>query len=288
MQKGCEGLTMKRVASIQDISCLGRCSLTVALPVLSVMGVECAVIPTAVLSTHTIFSDFTCRDLTDELLPIAHHWKSQQVHLDAIASGYLASPRQTEAVCRVFDMLRGADTLVVVDPAMADHGRLYKPFAPDFPRYMKKVCTRADVLLPNLTEACLLTDTPYREDPDEAFVQALLQKLSHLAPRVVLTGVSFDDDHLGAMSYDRTTGRYFAYYNEKVHAGFHGTGDIFTATVLGAMMQGRTLEQAVTLAVDFTLECIRCTCADPAASWYGVEFEKALPWLARQNNAGAE
>ena len=153
---------------------------------------------------------------------------------------------------------------------------------------MKKVCTRADVLLPNLTEACLLTDTPYREDPDEAFVQALLQKLSHLTPRVVLTGVSFDDDHLGAMSYDRTTGRYFAYYNEKVHAGFHGTGDIFTATVLGAMMQGRTLEQAVTLAVDFTLECIRCTCADPAASWYGVEFEKALPWLARQNNAGAE
>lgn len=144
-----------------------------------------------------------------------------------------------------------------------DHGRLYKPFAPDFPRYMKKVCTRADVLLPNLTEACLLTDTPYREDPDEAFVQALLQKLSHLAPRVVLTGVSFDDDRLGAMSYDRTTGRYFAYYNEKVHAGFHGTGDIFTATVLGAMMQGRTLEQAVTLAVDFTLECIRCTWRRP-------------------------
>ena len=274
---------MKRVASIQDISCLGRCSLTVALPVLSVMGVECAVIPTAVLSTHTIFPDFTCRDLTDELLPIARHWKSQQVQLDAIASGYLASPRQTEAVCRVFDLLRGPDTLIVVDPAMADHGRLYKPFAPDFPRYMKKVCARADVLLPNLTEACLLTDTPYREDPDEAFVRALLQKLSALAPRVVLTGVSFDDERLGAMSYDRATGRYFAYYNEKVHAGFHGTGDIFTATVLGAMMQGCSLEQAVTLAVDFTLECIRCTQAAPQAGWYGVDFEKALPWLAQQN-----
>lgn len=97
---------MKRVASIQDISCLGRCSLTVALPVLSVLGVECAVIPTAVLSTHTIFPDFTCRDLTDELLPIARHWQSQQVHLDALCSGYLASPRQTEAVCQVFDLLR--------------------------------------------------------------------------------------------------------------------------------------------------------------------------------------
>ena len=273
---------MKRVASIQDISCLGRCSLTVALPVLAVMGVECAVIPTAVLSTHTIFPDFTCRDLTDELLPIARHWKSQQVKLDAIGSGYLASPRQTEAVCRVFDLLRAEDTLIVVDPAMADHGRLYKPFAPDFPQYMKKVCRRADVLVPNLTEACLLTDTPYREDPDEAFVRELLRKLSVLAPRVVLTGVSFDDEHLGAMSYDRGTGRYFTYFNEKIHASFHGTGDIFTATVLGGMMQGRTLEEAVRLAVDFTLECIRCTCADPAASWYGVEFEKALPWLAEQ------
>lgn len=278
-----EGKFMKRVASIQDISCLGRCSLTVALPVLSVMGVECAVIPTAVLSTHTIFPDFTCRDLTAELLPIARHWKSQQVRLDAICSGYLASPEQTEAVCRVFDLLRGEDTLIVVDPAMADHGRLYTPFAADFPEYMKKVCARADVLVPNLTEACLLTDTPYREDPDESFVRELLKKLSELAPRVVLTGVSFDAERLGAMCYDRTEDRYFSYFNRKIHAGFHGTGDIFAATVVGSMMQGKSLEQAVTLAVDFTLRCICCTCADPDASWYGVEFEKALPWLAEQN-----
>lgn len=277
---------MKRVASIQDISCLGRCSLTVALPVLAVMGVECAVIPTAVLSTHTIFPDFTCRDLTDELLPIARHWRSQGVHLDAISSGYLASPAQTEAVCRVFDLLRAEDTLIAVDPAMADHGRLYKPFAPDFPEYMKKVCARADVLLPNLTEACLLTGTAYREDPDEAFIRELLKKLSDLAPRVVLTGVSFDETHLGAMTYDRESGQYYTYFNERVPASFHGTGDIFTATVVGGMMQGRSLEQAVRLAVDFTLECIRCTRADPTAAWYGVEFEKALPWLAGQNMGG--
>ena len=185
----------------------------------------------------------------------------------------------------MFDLLRARDTLVVVDPAMADHGRLYKPFAPDFPQYMKKVCARADVLLPNLTEACLLTDTPYREGADEAFIRQLLKKLSALAPRVVLTGVSFDEKRLGAMSYNRETDRYFSYFNEKVPASFHGTGDIFTATVLGGMMQGRSLEQAVALAVDFTLECIRCTRADPEASWYGVEFEKALPWLARR---GAE
>ena len=137
--------------------------------------------PTAVLSTHTIFPDFTCRDLTDELLPIARHWKSQQVHLDAIASGFAASPRQTEAVCRVFDMLRRADTLIVVDPAMADHGRSTSP-CPRFSRYMKKVCTRADVLLSNLTEACLLTDTPYREDPDGPFAGAAAKSCPILLP----------------------------------------------------------------------------------------------------------
>lgn len=273
---------MKRVASIQDISCLGRCSLTVALPVLSAMGVECAVIPTAVLSTHTIFPDFTCRDLTEEILPIARHWKSQNLSLNAICSGYLASPQQAEAVCEAFDLLRSEDTVIVVDPAMADHGKLYKPFASDFPQEMKKVCARADVLLPNLTEACLLADTPYRQEMDEPFVRSLLQKLSELAPQVVLTGVSFDDHHLGAMTYDRKTGRFFSYFNEKIPKTFHGTGDLFTATVLGSMIRGSSLEEAVTLAVDFTLECIRSTCADPSAQWYGVEFEKALPWLIRK------
>ena len=183
---------MKRVASIQDISCLGRCSLTVALPVLSVMGVECAVIPTAVLSTHTIFPDFTCRDLTDELLPIGRHWKSQQVHLDAIASGCLGvSPDRQRPCAGCLTCSAGRIPLVVVDPAMADHGRLYKPFAPDFPRYMKKVCTRADVLLPNLTEACLLTDTPTGKTRTRPLYRHCCKKLSHLAPRVVLTGVSF-------------------------------------------------------------------------------------------------
>lgn len=273
---------MKRIASIQDISCLGRCSLTVALPVLSAMGVECAVLPTAVLSTHTIFPDFTCHDLTDQILPIARHWKSQALSLDAICSGYLASPQQAEAVCKAFDLLRGEKTLIVVDPAMADHGKLYKPFAPDFPQQMKKVCARADVLLPNLTEACLLTDTPYRDEMDEAFVRELLVKLSTLAPRVVLTGVSFDAGTLGAMSYDRESGLFYSYFNERVPKSFHGTGDLFTAAVVGSMMQGSTLNDATQLAVDFTLECIRCTCSDPAAQWYGVEFEKALPWLIRK------
>ena len=167
---------MKRIASIQDISCLGRCSLTVALPVISAMAVECAIVPTAVLSTHTMFPGFISRDLSDQLLPIARHWKSQNVTLDAICTGYLASPLQTEEVCRFFDLLAGPDTLLFVDPAMADGGRLYAGFGPDFPGYMRRVVARAHVAVPNVTEACLLTGTPYRETEDLSWWRDLLRR----------------------------------------------------------------------------------------------------------------
>ena len=169
---------MKRIASIQDISCLGRCSLTVALPVISAMAVECAIVPTAVLSTHTMFPGFISRDLSDQLLPIARHWKSQNVTLDAICTGYLASPLQTEEVCRFFDLLAGPDTLLFVDPAMADGGRLYAGFGPDFPGYMRRVVARAHVAVPNVTEACLLTGTPYRETEDLSWWRDLLRRVA--------------------------------------------------------------------------------------------------------------
>ena len=173
---------MKRIASIQDISCLGRCSLTVALPVISAMAVECAIVPTAVLSTHTMFPGFISRDLSDQLLPIARHWKSQNVTLDAICTGYLASPRQTEEVCDFFDLLAGPDTLLFVDPAMADGGRLYSGFGPDFPAYMRRVVSRAHVAVPNVTEACLLTDTPYRETEDLSWWRDLLRRVGDPLP----------------------------------------------------------------------------------------------------------
>ena len=151
---------MKRVASIQDISCLGRCSLTVALPVISAMEVECAILPTAVLSAHTMFPDILCRDLTADILPIARYWRSQQVQLDAVYTGYLASPRQVEDVCQALEVLAGPDTLRFVDPAMADGGALYTGFDEDFPRHMVRLAAQAVVVTPNLTEACLLTGTP--------------------------------------------------------------------------------------------------------------------------------
>ena len=201
---------MKRIASIQDISCLGRCSLTVALPVISALGVECAIVPTAVLSAHTAFPGFVSRDLSDQLSAIAAHWRSQHVHFDALYTGYIASAAQVRQVLDFFDTVKSPDTLIFVDPAMADHGRLYTGFGPDFPAAMAQVVARADVAMPNLTEACLLTGTPYREDMDEPFARMLLRRVAALgAKRVVLTGASFTPDKLGAMGYDSTSDTYF-------------------------------------------------------------------------------
>ena len=272
---------MKRVASIQDISCLGRCSLTVALPVISAMGVECAIVPTAVLSTHTIFKNYTCVDLTDKILPIAAHWKSEGIHFDAIYTGYLASKEQITDVLTFFDEMQAEDTLLFVDPAMADHGKLYPAFGPDFPAEMAKVVARADVTVPNMTEACLLTGSEYREDYDETYVKELLRKLVALgAKKAILTGVSFEDGKLGVMGYDGSD--FFSYFNDKAPMSYHGTGDIFSATVVGSLMRGLSLAQALELAVDYTLQCIRVTRSDPNATWYGVEFERAIPMLCER------
>ena len=272
---------MKRVASIQDISCLGRCSLTVALPVISAMGVECAIVPTAVLSTHTIFKNYTCVDLTDQILPIAAHWKDEGIHFDAIYTGYLASKEQITDVLTFFDEMQAEDTLLFVDPAMADHGKLYPAFGPDFPAEMAKVVARADVTVPNMTEACLLTDSEYREDYDETYVKELLRKLVALgAKKAILTGVSFEDGKLGVMGYDGHD--FFSYFNDKAPMSYHGTGDIFSATVVGSLMRGLSLAQALELAVDYTLQCIRVTRSDPNATWYGVEFERAIPMLCER------
>ena len=271
---------MKRIASIQDISCLGKCSLTVALPILSAMGVECAIVPTAVLSTHTMFSNFTCKDLTDQIGPIAAHWKSEGIGFDAIYTGYLASQEQIGDVCAFFDDFKTEENLIVVDPVMADNGKLYPAFGPEFPAEMAKVCAKADLIVPNLTEASLLTGLPYRTEQDEGYIRELLQALAGLGPRyVALTGVSFEKGRLGVMYYDRETDAYGSYFTEHLPASFHGTGDVFASTCVGGLMRGLPLGEALALAADYTVECIRLTLAAPGAKWYGVEFESAIPYL---------
>lgn len=274
---------MKRIVSIQDISCLGRCSLTVALPVISALGVECAIVPTAVLSTHSIFPNYTCKDLSDQIQPIADHWQSQSIRFDAIYTGYLASPRQVDEVCRFFDRFGRDGALIFVDPAMADNGRLYPGFGPEFPAEMARVCARADVIVPNITEACLLTGTPYRTEYDEHYIRQLLQRLAELGPkRVALTGVSLQPGRVGVMAYDAAADRWFSYDTQRIRSNFHGTGDLFAAACAGSLVQGAPLPEALKLAADFTCECIRLTQASGSNCWYGVEFERAIPYLLRR------
>lgn len=270
---------MKRIVTIQDISCVGKCSLTVALPVISAAGVEAAIVPTAVLSTHTMFKNFTCKDLDDQILPIAKHWKDEGITFDAFYTGYLANAAQIEKVITLIDSLKQDGNLVIIDPAMADNGKMYPAFDSDFPKEMAKLCAKADIVLPNITEACFLTDTPYHEEYDEAFAKETVKKLAAQgAKKVVLTGAAYDGTY-GVLVYDRESDSFYAYHQKKIDAAFHGTGDIFSSAFTGALVRGKSVEDSVRIAADFTAECIAITKSSPGANWYGVDFERAIPYF---------
>lgn len=272
---------MKRILTIQDISCVGQCSLTVALPIISAMGIETAILPSAVLSTHTGgFTGYTFRDLTEDLPPIAQHWKKENITFDGIYTGYIGSTKQIEYIKNIIDMFENENRVVVVDPAMADHGKLYYGFDDAFVGEMKTLIEKADYIVPNITEACFLTDTPYFEQYTKEDIEKLLVKLSALGPNnVVLTGISFDEGLLGAAMYNKETNTFSYYFNERVPLLFHGTGDIFASSFFGAVVNGLDMFEASKVAVDFTLEAIKHTIDDSSIHWYGVHFEKALPYL---------
>ena len=274
---------MKRIVTLQDVSCVGKCALTVALPVISAMGVETAVIPTALLSTHSVFPDFEFTDLTDHIGPISRHLKSQGITFDAIYTGYLGSQRQIQVVSDFFDDFKTEDNFIFVDPAMADQGKLYAGFDMEFAGAMTRLCRKADIIDPNITEACFMTGMPYRETYDERYVRKLMDRLTDLgAKTVVLTGVSLEPGKTGVVGMDTATGKTYHYFHPRFEGQFHGTGDIFSSSVVGALMNGRSLDEALRISANFTYECIRRTAMDPNASWYGVNFEKALPYLIDQ------
>lgn len=273
----------KKALAIHDISCAGRCSLTVALPVLSVQGVETNVIPTAILSTQTGgFEGYTYRDLTDDILPIVHHWNTMNRQFDAIYTGFLGSFRQLEIVSNVIEQLRRGNTLVYIDPVMADGGRLYPTFDMDFVDGMREFCKKADVITPNITEALLLLKRPYQEGPyDTVFIQEVLHGLSELGPEtVVLTGVYPDVGHLGAAVYDKKSGELFTAYSKTFSGTFHGAGDLFASVFLGKILQNVPLQEALRQTVDFTAECIKSTGEAGDDTRFGLNFESLLGRLA--------
>lgn len=269
---------MKRIITVQDISCVGRCSITVALPIISAAGVEACVLPTAVLSTHTAFPEFTFCDLTDEIPKISDVFSDLAIDFDAIYTGYLGSREQ---LCRVADFIerhKSEKTAVVVDPAMADNGEMYRGFSTDFALEMAKLAGKADLIIPNLTEASFMLGLPYREDYDEKYIKDVLVGLTSLGcRRAVITGVSLSAGQMGIYAYDSLTREYFSYFNERISASFHGTGDVFASAMLGAYMRGLSLSDSLKLAVDFTLECMKYTLKDSNRRFYGVNFEEALP-----------
>lgn len=271
---------MKRIVTIQDISCVGKCSLTVALPIISAMGVEAAILPTAVLSTHTMFQNFTCKDLTDQAEPIAEHWKKEKFKFDAVYTGYLGSFEQIDLMKKFFEDFKTESNILFVDPAMADNGKLYPAFDEAFAKHMATLCAKADIIVPNITEACFMTGMEYKTSYDEAYAKELLVRLSDLGAKIaILTGVSFEEGKTGVMGYDSSTGEFSYYEHDKLPVSYHGTGDIFSSTCVGAMMNGMNWKEAVKVAADYTAECIRLTLEDPAKPWYGVNFEQAIPYL---------
>lgn len=273
-------MAYKKVLTIQDISCVGQCSLTVALPILSVCGLETCILPSAVLSTHTAagFGSYTFRDLTEDIPAIRAHWVKEQISFDAIYTGYLGSEKQVAYVKELFKDTLKPDGLRIVDPAMADNGALYSGFDMAFVSAMAELCKLADYIVPNITEACFLTGVEYKTQYDRAHVDLLLKRLTDMGCKnIILTGISYDGSQTGVVVFEN--GQYTYYAHKKLPEGRHGTGDIFASSFVGALVRGKTAFEAAKIAADYTLECIKAT-AEEENHWYGAKFEPILPKLA--------
>ena len=273
----------KRLLTVQDISCIGQCSLTVALPIISACGIECAILPSAVLSTHTGgFTGFTFRDLTDDMPSIKEHWIKEGLAFDTIYTGYLGSTRQIDYVKDIFSETGKENCLKVVDPAMADNGKLYYGFDDEFVKAMATLCAKADYVLPNITEACFMTGLEYRETYDRAYVDKILEKLSEIGCKnIILTGISYAEGKTGVVVYEN--GVYSYYEHDKVAQGCHGTGDIYASAFTGAMTRGYNAYDSAKIAADYTLECIKYTQSIPNHT-YGAAFEPVLGKLIEAIN----
>lgn len=271
---------LPRMAAIHDISGFGKCSLTVALPIVSATGVECCCIPTALLSTHTGgFTDWTFTDLSDDIVPIAEHWSSIGVGFDAIYSGYLASEAQGKLLERAIELLSNDETLVIVDPAMADNGRYYSNLGDGMAECFRKLIKKADAITPNLTEACFLTGTEYRAGvQSEQYVIELIDRLSELGPKLVaVTGVSLERGRVGIAARDNRSGRVCTVMNEALDGTFHGSGDVFASAFAALLTRGAPIETALNAAEEFVAAAIERTAARGTPRHYGLDFEGALP-----------
>lgn len=266
----------KRILTIQDISCVGQCSLTVALPILSAAGLETAILPSAVLSNHTGgFSGWTFTDLTEDIPKIRERWEKENIDFSAVYTGYLGSAKQIDYVKDIVKSRLTAGGKFIADPAMADNGKLYAGFDQAFVEAMKRLVFSADIILPNITEAALLTDSEYKETYDSSYTDELTDKLLERgAKTIVFTGISYKPETTGVLIVENGNKRY--YEHRRIAGGCHGTGDVYASAFVGALENDFTAYEAAKIAADYTLECIEKT-QDDKSHWYGVKFESALP-----------
>ena len=268
-------MAYRRILTIQDISCAGQCSMTVALPVLSACGHEVCILPSAMLSTHTGgFKNPVVQDLTGNMAAVREHWLREGISFDLIYTGYLGSIQAVEEAAAVMDMLLAPGGKVIVDPAMADHGKLYRGLDEAYGAAMKELCSRADIILPNVTEAAMISGMEFRQELDEAYVRELLGGIS--GEYVLMTGVGFRPDETGFAL--KTGGEISFFHHRRLDRNYHGTGDLFASAFVGALASGKPELEAAEIAAEFVLRCIRNTREQPA-HWYGVKFETALPDL---------
>lgn len=274
---------MKRIVTIQDISCFGKCSLTVALPLISACGVEACPIPTVLLSTHTGgFSGFSVCDLTQEITPIAQHWKTLNLSFDGIYTGYLGSKKQLKIVSEFIDDFKKENTLVFVDPVMGDHGKLYAGFEKSFAQEMSLLVKKADIITPNLTEAAYLLGEEYKENYSDSEIKDMSVRLSRFGVKtVIITGVTRKDS-LGVISYSSESNEFCEYFRERIDDNFHGTGDVFASVCSSALVKGFSVKESVEIATDFVVECIKYTSPDKKNHPYSVKFEECIPSLVKR------
>ncbi|NLH00963.1 MAG: pyridoxamine kinase [Clostridiales bacterium] len=276
---------LKRIAAVHDISGFGKCSLTVALPVISASGVECSCLPTALLSTHTGgFEGYTFKDLSDEMLPIAKHWKKENVTFDGIYSGYLASAGQAEMLEEIIGILSTEKTKIIVDPVMADNGKYYSHFGDEMCRAFRRLCGKAHIITPNITEASLLTDMPYKEGPhDREYIEQLAKRLSGICGGIIaITGVSPEKNSVGVYAFNTRTGEECLSVRPVREGIFHGTGDIFASAFAALMIRGAKLADAAETAISLVSESIDRTSARGTPRRNGVDFEGALPYYIQK------
>lgn len=271
-------MAYQKILTIQDVSCVGQCSMTVALPILSACGHEVCILPSKLLSTHTGgFGKPAVLDLAEQMASTVAHWQSAGITFDAIYIGYLGSMDAISHAQTIIDTLLAPGGKVIADPAMADHGRLYSGLDTDYAKAMQDLCQKADVMLPNITEAAMMTGLPYRESFDEGYIRELLTPLK--GRNVILTGVGYSSEETGAAV--RQNGSISTYHHRRFPQNYHGTGDIFAACFTGAWLRGLDMQEATTLAADVTCKCIEAT-RIAGEGWYGVRFEAALPYLIRR------